>query len=64
VDNQDQLWAEVGQALMINNGSAWRTITLPIAMTNRKLTSDPDGRIWIIGDEGVAVYNPAADKRP
>jgi ligand-binding sensor domain-containing protein len=64
VDSRDQLWANIGQALMVNDSSTWHTITLPIAMTGRKLTSGSDGRIWIIGDEGVAVYNPAVDKWP
>jgi len=64
VDSRDQLWADVGQALMVYNGKTWHTITLPIAMTDRRLTGGPDGRIWIIGDEGVAVYDPAADRQP
>ncbi len=32
----------------------WRTAQNPSA----------DGRIWVIGDRGIAVYDPAADKQP
>jgi hypothetical protein len=28
------------------------------------MTTGPDGRMWLIGDRGIAVYDPAQDKQP
>lgn len=63
VDGHGWLW-EVGsdQQLAVYDGRAWRTITTPDLGSMRRITSDPDGRLWLVGDHGIAVYDPAKDK--
>ena len=74
VDDQDRLWASIpsregGQTVNENDVVAvyddrtWRHISAPVGAI-RKLTGGPDGRIWVIGDRGIAVYDPSADKGP
>jgi len=74
VDDQDRLWASIpsregGQTVDENDVVAvyddptWRHISAPVGAI-RKLTGSPDGRIWVIGSDAIAVYDPAADKKP
>jgi len=60
-DSQNRFWAALSDMLPVYDGKAWRRITTPLRQI-RELTSGPDGRIWIVGDIGIAVYNPAMDK--
>jgi ligand-binding sensor domain-containing protein len=62
VDSRNRLWAALNEALSVYDNS-WRSIATPLHQI-RELTSGPDGRIWIVGDIGIAVYNPAASKQP
>jgi ligand-binding sensor domain-containing protein len=63
VDSQNRLWAALNESLSVYDGMSWRGIATPLRQI-RVLTSGPDGRIWLVGDIGVAVYDPAADKQP
>ena len=63
VDSQNRLWTALSDALLLYDGKTWRRIETPLRQI-RELSSGPDGRIWIVGDIGIAVYDPAADKQP
>jgi hypothetical protein len=63
VDARSRLWAGMMGLLVVNDGQGWRNIPLSVGMIS-KLTGGPDGRIWVIGDKGIGVYDPAADKQP
>jgi ligand-binding sensor domain-containing protein len=63
VDRQNRLWVALSDVLLFFNGKTWRRIATPLRQI-RELTGGPDGRIWIVGDIGIAVYDPAADKQP
>jgi len=63
VDSQNRLWAALSDTLHVYDGKTWQRIETPLRQI-RELTSGPDGRIWIVGDIGIAVYDPAADKQP
>ena len=63
VDSQNRLWAALSDTLHVYDGKTWRCIETPLRQIG-ELTNGPDGRIWIVGDIGIAVYNPAADKQP
>ena len=43
------------------DGKAWRSISTPVK-TIDELRAGPDGRIWVVGYNGLAVYDPAVDK--
>ena len=65
VDNQNRLWAVLGDTLMVYDGANWQSISTPMNGDQiRKLASGPDGRIWVLGVTAIAVYDPAADKQP
>lgn len=63
VDIQNRLWAALNGALLVYDGKSWRSLATPMRQIS-ELASGPDGRIWIVGDIGIAVYDPAADKLP
>jgi ligand-binding sensor domain-containing protein len=63
VDGHNRLWANLQNTLAVYDGKTWKHISSP-AGTIRKLTGGPDDRIWVLGTEAVAVYDPAKDKRP
>jgi hypothetical protein len=63
VDGQDRLWVGMLGLLVVDDGRGWQNIPLSVGMIS-KLTGGPDGRIWVIGEKGVGVYDPAADKQP
>ena len=70
VDNRNCLWAAFSNVLLLYNGKVWRRISPPLWDIDR-MTSGPDGRIWVTGrnswatiHNAIAVYDPAADKQP
>jgi len=63
VDNQNRLWAALNDTLQVYDGKSWRRLDTPLRNI-RELTSDLDGRIWVLGTDAIAVYDPAADKQP
>lgn len=70
VDNRNRLWAAFSNVLLLYNGKTWRRISPPLWDIDR-MTSSPDGRIWVTGRNSwatmhntIAVYDPAADKQP
>ena len=63
VDSHSRLWASLGDKLQVYDGKNWRDVAPPMRQI-RELASGPDGRIWIVGDLGVAVYDPAMDRQP
>lgn len=62
VDSRNRLWAVAG-GLRFYDGQAWRSLLLSVGAI-RELTSGSDGRVWVLGASGVAVYDPAGDKQP
>ncbi len=65
VDNQNRLWAVQGNTLTVYDGTNWRSIGVPIDYYKiRGLICGPDGRIWVLGADAIAVYDPAVDKQP
>jgi ligand-binding sensor domain-containing protein len=65
IDQRGWLW-EVGngQQLAVYDGQNWRTIAMPDLGTVKRIAGAPDGRLWVVGERGVAVYDPKLDKRP
>lgn len=63
VDSRNRLWGAAGSVLSVYDGKSWLSTGTPMRQI-RELTSGPDGRIWIVGEIGIAVYDPAADKLP
>jgi ligand-binding sensor domain-containing protein len=65
VDGQNRLWAfSLDRGVLWRyDGKAWQRVDPPIHDI-RELTSGPDGRVWVLGASGVAVYDPAADMQP
>jgi len=65
VDSQNRLWAVSlnGDVLWLHDGKTWQRVDTPIHNI-RGLICGPDGRIWVLGTDTVAVYDPAADKQP
>jgi len=61
VDPQNRLWGALRESLAVYDGNAWRTLATPMRQI-RELTCGPDERVWIVGDLGVAVYDPEKDK--
>ena len=61
VDSRNRLWAAAGDTLQMYDGKAWRSISTPVK-TIDELRAGPDGRIWVVGYNGLAVYDPAVDK--
>jgi hypothetical protein len=60
----DRLWAIDRNTLALYADGTWRYIPTPRLGNISQLAGGPDGRIWLMGDAGVAVYDPAADKQP
>jgi ligand-binding sensor domain-containing protein len=60
----DQLWAVDRNTLALYVDDTWRHIPTPMLGNISRLAGSPDGRIWLMGDRGIAVYDPAADRRP
>jgi ligand-binding sensor domain-containing protein len=57
-DSRSWLWVYDGVNLFRYDGQAWRPAHQPRVGTVQDMTSGPDGRVWIVGDRGVAVYDP------
>ncbi len=50
-----------------NYAPQWPALPLidpPDVGTLRDETFGPDGRVWLVGDRGIAVYDPTKDKQP
>lgn len=62
-DSHSWLWVYDGVNLFRYAGKAWRTMHQPEVGFIADMTTGPDGRVWIVGDRGIAVYDPAADKQ-
>jgi len=59
VDPQDRLWVQDWQKLYHYNGAQFTAVSPPISNI-RKITVAADGRVWMIGADAIAVYNPGA----
>lgn len=69
VDGQDWLWLVENDLLMVcqdctASRAHWRRIPLPISGSVSKLTDGPDGRLWLIGHNLIAIYDPNAGLQP
>ncbi len=65
VDAQSRLWITDGETLSRYDGRDWRDMALPrFGSIVQRMLEAPDGRIWLAGDEGVAVYDPAREAQP
>lgn len=60
----DRLWAIDQNTLALYTDRAWRHIPTPAIGNIIKLAGESDGRIWLISDSGIAVYDPALDQQP
>jgi ligand-binding sensor domain-containing protein len=60
-DRAGRLWASLDDELAIRDGKTWQRIATPVGVI-RKITGGPDGRIWVWGSQGIAVYDPANAK--
>jgi ligand-binding sensor domain-containing protein len=63
-DSRSWLWIHDGVNLFRYNGQAWQSAHQPNVGPIQDMTTGPDGRVWVVGDRGVAVYDPMADKQP
>jgi len=63
VDRRNRLWAGVQDRLAVYDGKTWKSLSAPAGIIS-KLTGGPDGRIWVLGSDALAVYDPAADMQP
>ncbi len=64
VDQTDRLWAaNLYQQLAVYDGQTWRTFATPGIGTVFRIADAPDGRMWFVGNAGLAVYDPAQDKQ-
>jgi ligand-binding sensor domain-containing protein len=64
VDTADRLWLLGQNTLVMFDGRTWRNISAPDIGYVSRITSSPDGRIWLIGQRGIAVYDPTRDATP
>ena len=63
-DSRSGLWVYDGVNLFRYAGQAWQTMHQPNVGFIADMTTGPDGRVWIAGERGVAVYDPTQDKQP
>lgn len=56
-DARSWLWVYDGVDLLHFNGQAWQSAQQPEVGYIQDMTTGPDGRVWIVGDRGVAVYD-------
>ena len=63
-DSRSWLWVYDGVNLFRFDGQAWQPANQPKVGTVQDMTSGPDGRVWIVGERGVAIYDPALDHQP
>ncbi|MBN2003129.1 MAG: hypothetical protein JXA21_07200 [Anaerolineae bacterium] len=63
VDAQDRLWMYTQNSLVVYDGNKVTKIGAPLRGIF-KISLGPDGRVWVISESGVAVYNPNAAGRP
>ena len=64
VDDADRLWLLSENTLVMFDGQTWHNIATPDIGFPGRVTSAPDGRIWLIGQSGLAVYDPTKDTQP
>ena len=60
----DRLWAIDQNTLAFYANGEWRHIPTAAIGNISELTGGPDGRLWLSGDRGVAVYDPRKDQQP
>ena len=65
-DARSGLWVYdyAGRDLLRYDGQAWQSAHQPNVGPIQDITTGPDGRVWFVGDRGVAVYDPKLDKQP
>jgi ligand-binding sensor domain-containing protein len=63
-DSRSWLWAYDGVNLFRYDGQAWQAMHQPNIGFIADMTTGPDGRVWFVGDRGIAVYDPARDQQP
>lgn len=59
VDRADRLWAAGLDKLMMFDGQTWHAFKSPGLGFVSKMFGGPDGRIWLVGQQGIAVYDPS-----
>jgi hypothetical protein len=64
VDSRNRLWVALANndVLWFYDGKSWQHVQSFLSIND--LTSGPDGRIWISGHQGIAVYDPSKDQQP
>jgi ligand-binding sensor domain-containing protein len=63
-DSHSRLWLFDYQDLWLYDGQTWRLAQQPDIGFVRDMASDPAGRVWVAGDRGIAVYDPALESQP
>jgi streptogramin lyase len=63
-DRQERLWGSTYDELFLYDGASWQLIPSLSLGQIKALTVAPDGRLWFVGDWGIAVYAPTKDNRP
>jgi hypothetical protein len=63
-DSRSWLWVHDGVNLFRYDGQAWKTMYPPGVGFIADMTTGPDGRVWIVGERGIAVYDSAQDTQP
>ncbi len=61
-DSRSRLWLFDYQDLWLYDGQAWQPAQQPDIGFVRDMASDPDDRVWVAGDRGIAVYDPTQAK--
>jgi streptogramin lyase len=64
VDAADRLWLIGQDTLVMFDGRTWRNISAPDVGYVSRITSSPDGRLGLIGQHGIAVYDLTRDATP
>jgi ligand-binding sensor domain-containing protein len=62
-DSRSWLWVYDGVNLFRYDDRAWKPAHQPNVGHIQDMTAGPDGRVWLVGDRGVAVYDPTADEQ-
>jgi ligand-binding sensor domain-containing protein len=63
-DSRSWVWLYDYADLLLYNGQTWQPARQPDVGPIRDMASDPDGRVWLVGDHGVAVYDPSHAATP
>jgi ligand-binding sensor domain-containing protein len=64
IDAEGKIWLGGSSELIMFDGQSWQPVAMPQIGLIEDITSDVHGRIYIAGYNGIAIYDPAADRQP